>query len=119
MSKFSQKFHALNDRTKEIMTYIFFILAIIILVGTIAFSAFKLYSGFSNQEMPKVAEKTNTSFVLKEHEGKVAVFDMEENLLQTTSIPVNSLPELDKALLKGGIDIESETELKKALEDYE
>lgn len=119
MSKFSQKFHSLNDRTKEIMTYILFVLAIIILLATIAFSVFKIYNGFSKQEMPKVAEKTNTGFVLKEHEGKIAVFDKDENLVSTTSILVNSLPELDKALLKGGIDIESETALKKALEDYE
>ncbi len=118
MSKFSQKIHSLNDKTKEIITYIFFVLTIIILLATIAFSVFKIYNGFSKHETPQVAERTNTGFVIKEHEGKVAVFDMDENLVQTTSIPVNSLPELDKALLQGGIDVENETALKKALEDY-
>ncbi len=119
MSKFYQKICGLNDRTKEILTYVFFIMTIIILIATIVFSVFKIYSGFTDKQIETTSQKARESYVLKEYEGKIAVFDTDQNLIQTTSIYVNSLPELDKALLKSGIDIESETELKKALEDYE
>lgn len=119
MGKFSQKIRTLNDKTKEIITYAFFILTILILVATIVFSVFKIYSGFSQTQIQDIPEEKNTGYVLKEHEGRVAVFDTNENLIEETSIYINSLPELDKALLKSGIDLDSETELKKALEDYE
>jgi len=62
------------------------------------------------------------SYLLKEHNGFVAVFynrGDEQELKEMTKTPINSLPEEEQKLIKNGIVINGNQELIKVLQDYE
>lgn len=71
----------------------------------------------------EVNEFCNEHYVLKEKDGNIVVFSLDENnnekLEETTSISTNYLEEEDLEKLKSGIYIISKKELNKALEDFE
>lgn len=61
----------------------------------------------------------NPIYELKEYEGNIAIFKLNENLpYKITSISIKDLPEKDHNLLKKGIKVYSEKELNVLLEDY-
>ena len=66
------------------------------------------------------AEKEPVGFVLKEYEGKVALFrENSQRPYQILNIEVYLLPDADKEALREGILAENEEELKKILEDWD
>lgn len=59
------------------------------------------------------------SYVLKEYNGKLAVFEMDsENPVEVFSVFVNTLPQVDRDLLKNGIIASTKAELLRLIEDY-
>lgn len=62
------------------------------------------------------AEKTR--YLMREHEGNVAVFNEDGSLYRVFDVSVSLLPEYDRLLLENGIEIEGEEELRARIEDY-
>lgn len=62
-------------------------------------------------------------YLLKEKDGKIAIYRIDENesqsLLQTTEISIEYLPETDAINIKSGIKLYGKEALNAALEDYE
>ena len=71
----------------------------------------------------EINEFCNEHYVLKEKDGNIVVFSLDENnnekLEETTSISTKYLEEEDLEKLKSGIHIISKKELNKTLEDFE
>ena len=71
----------------------------------------------------EVDEFCNEHYLLKEKDGTIAVFSLDENnnekLERKTNISTNYLEEGDLEKLRSGIYINSKKELNKALEDFE
>jgi len=71
----------------------------------------------------EVNEFCNEHYLLKEKDGSIAVFSLNEDnmekLEEITNISTNYLEEEDLEKLKSGIYINSKKELNKALEDFE
>lgn len=60
-----------------------------------------------------------TAFIIKEYDGKIAVFEGQaEEPLFVSDVSVNNLPETDKQLLNDGIYVSSKKELNRLIEDY-
>ena len=62
-------------------------------------------------------EVTKTSYVLKEYNGKIGVFE-NDSLIYTLDTFVFTLPLNDKKLLKDGIEVSTKEELYDLLEEY-
>jgi len=54
----------------------------------------------------------------KEYEGKIGIFSEDGKLEKTIDVYVKTLPETDRRLLKEGIILFSEDELRSLIEDY-
>lgn len=81
--------------------------------GDIKLTTTESYSSF--------AQSTNTlyAYVLKEYNGKIAVFETNsENPLEVFSIFIDTLPQIDRELLKDGIPAGNKAELLRLIEDY-
>lgn len=64
-------------------------------------------------------ETANSRYTVEEYQGKIAVFkDGEAVPYEIFDTYVAVLPEHDRQLLKDGINVSSETELQKIIEDY-
>lgn len=81
---------------------------------------------FSNEEVKLYREKNQmceNHYIIKEKEGKIAVYNVDENGKETfkndTEILTKYLPEEDLELLKKGIKANSEAQLNQILSDYE
>ena len=60
-----------------------------------------------------------TGYIVKEYNGKIAVFEKGvANPYRMTDMPVSFLPDYDKNLLLGGIELDSQDEVNRVLEDY-
>ena len=60
-----------------------------------------------------------TGYIVKEFNGKIAVFEKGfANPYRMTDMPVSFLPEYDKNLLISGIELGSQDEVSRVLEDY-
>lgn len=103
-----------------------------IIIGLTSFSLFlinkksKLNNVETNSKPEKTKEKNENNneegykYVVKEMEGKIAVFENGKNSpIETLEKEVEYLPEYDKKILKDGIYVENPQELNKVLEDYE
>ena len=55
---------------------------------------------------------------MREYEGNVAIFNQDETLYKIYEVNVALLPEYDQKLLKNGIEIQGEDELRARIEDY-
>jgi len=67
-----------------------------------------------------LAEKEPVGFILKEYEGKAALFrENSERPYQILDLEVWLLPEADRIALEQGIFAQDEAELRKILEDWE
>ena len=71
----------------------------------------------------EVDEFCNQHFLLKEEEGRIVIYKLDENenqeFLQKTDIFTEYLPEEDLEQIKNGIKVYTEKELNKTLEDFE
>ncbi len=62
---------------------------------------------------------TESKFVIKEYKGSVAVFENGKNdPIKKTETMVSDLPVADQEILKKGINVPSQEELLRILEDY-
>lgn len=60
-----------------------------------------------------------TDYVVKAFNGKIGVFIKDsETPVQTLDVPVDTLPEQDRAVLEAGITVTGRENLRKTLEDY-
>ena len=71
----------------------------------------------------EVDEFCNEHYLLKEDNGYIAIYKLDENenetLYETTEIPTEYLPEEDQEKIQNGMKIYTEKELNKTLEDFE
>lgn len=71
------------------------------------------------QEESAVSEISDDSYIIKEYNGKVAIFKKSsENPLLISDVCVNNLPQTDRELLKKGIEVGTQKELNRLIEDY-
>lgn len=63
-----------------------------------------------------VTEKTR--YLMREYEGKVAVFNEDGTVYRIFEVSVALLPEYDRILLENGIEISGDSELRARIEDY-
>lgn len=83
-----------------------------------AIIAISIYS-MSNTAPNPAKAPTETSYILREHKGKLAVFvPREEEPLAVYEVYVHLLPENDVELLRKGITVDSDYALQKRLEDF-
>ena len=65
------------------------------------------------------SEQENFTFIIKEYQGKVAVFQGQASEpLFVSDVSISSLPLADKEILSEGIEVSSERELNRLIEDY-
>lgn len=69
----------------------------------------------------KLSDTEPTGYIVKEHNGKIAVFSKDGTFpLHTFESPyVRDLPEYDQKLLKEGIIADTNTKLLEILQDYD
>ena len=71
----------------------------------------------------EVDEFCNEHYLLKEEDGYITIYKLDENenetLYETTEIPTEYLPEEDLEKIQNGMKIYTEKELNKTLEDFE
>ena len=63
-----------------------------------------------------IAEKHR--YIMREFEGQIAVFNEDGTVYNFYEVNVSLLPEYDQKLLKSGIEIVGEDELRARIEDY-
>ena len=63
------------------------------------------------------AEKS-IRFIAREYNGIIGIFSPEGTLLRTVEVYTKTLPKTDQSLLREGIGIWSEDELRSLIEDY-
>lgn len=67
----------------------------------------------------KENSKEDTVFIIKEYNGMIAVFNKKsDEPLFVSEVSINNLPLADKKILQSGIEVFSEKELKRLIEDY-
>lgn len=108
--------------TKREITVISVLIMLAILCATATVMSFNRVNA-DNTIVPNIDEKYKSfdtaAYVLKEHNGYVAVFSAKPSqLLQVTSIPVRSLRNVDRMLLQNGITAKNQSEVLTLLEDF-
>ena len=63
-------------------------------------------------------DNDNTTYILKNHNGVIGVFDISGVLTDIIDVDIKSLPEQDRTLLEAGIWARSRQELASLIEDY-
>lgn len=100
-----------------------FLLAVSALMCMTATAQSFLPKPTSGKSFPAVEEKYTSyetaAYILKEHNGYVAVFSSKDSeLLEVTGIPVSSLRVTDRNLLETGIAADSRETMLTLLEDF-
>lgn len=73
----------------------------------------------SQEELVKTAVADRTRYIMREYGGHIAVFNEDGSLHSVyDEVNVDLLPEYDRRLLKNGIQITGEKELRERVEDY-
>ncbi len=91
-----------------------------VLLVVSAGNAVKAQKEIRVEKAAALAEKEPVGFVLKEYEGKAALFrENSEKPYQILDLEVWLLPEADRETLEQGIYAQNEEELKAFLEDWE
>ena len=71
---------------------------------------------------PKEEDETSDikeeTWVVREHEQRIAIFSGDGRLLEELEIHTNTLPRADRSLLREGITVTSRSELYALIEDY-
>lgn len=107
---------------KRVVISVFIIFFCFLFVGAVVtFTNAKESKNDDNkfESVTSASEKDSNIYIVKEYNGKIAVYN--ENMdkpIKTTDSSVDSLPEIDRALIQKGIKVEDKTELRKLLEDY-
>lgn len=72
----------------------------------------------SSEEIIKTIITDRVQYIMREYNGKLAIFNDDGTVYKTYEINVELLPEYDQKLLKDGIQITGEEELRARVEDY-
>lgn len=72
----------------------------------------------SNQSLVKTAAPDARRYTVREYGGNIAVFNEDGTVHSVYEVNVELLPEYDRGLLKNGITIIGERELRSIVEDY-
>lgn len=72
----------------------------------------------SSEEIIKTVTIDRVKYIMREYNGKLAIFNDDGTVYKTYEINVELLPEYDQKLLKDGIQITGEEELRARVEDY-
>ena len=72
----------------------------------------------SSEEIVKTIITDRVRYMMREYDGKLAVFNDDGSVYKVYEINVELLPEYDQKLLKEGIQITGEEELRARVEDY-
>ncbi len=92
---------------------------IIISILLISASIYNISSVPTNPN-PQTRQVQNISYIIKEHDGKLAVYtpNDENTPIAIYDVYIHLLPETDIELLRNGIEVEDEITLQKKLEDF-
>ncbi len=72
-----------------------------------------------NDEPPSLKpDAESTGWTLKEHQGRIGIFDTTGTLIQVIDTYVKTLPKADQSMLGEGIYADTEQELRSLIEDY-
>lgn len=64
-------------------------------------------------------EKPSYSYIIKEYNGKLAVFETGSDVpFRITELDISTLPISDQTILNNGIEVSDSKELSRILEDY-
>lgn len=108
-----------NTRVHIAMLMVSMTISAVLLVVS-AGNAVKAHKEIQVEKAAALAEKEPVGFVLKEYEGKAALFrENSEKPYQILNLEIYLLPDADREALKQGIFAENEEELKTLLEDWE
>ena len=77
-----------------------------------------LFFAASRQTKPFLETQGEYYRLLQEYNGKIGIYDSEQNLLEVVDYPFTFLTEYDRRAMEEGIPVENEEELKKRIEDY-
>lgn len=107
---------------KRKLTLLSLLMLAAVLCTTATAQSFLLHKT-AGKSFPPVEEKYTSyetaAYILKEHNGYVAVFSSNDSrLLEVTAIPVSSLRRADRTLLETGIAADSRETLLTLLEDF-
>lgn len=72
----------------------------------------------SAEPMTKTRQLEKVRYIMGEYEGQLAIFNEDGTLYKIYEINLSLLPEYDQKLLKNGIEIVGEDELRARIEDY-
>ena len=72
----------------------------------------------SSEEIIKTIITDRVQYIMREYDGKLAIFNDDGTVYKIYEINVELLPEYDQKLLKDGIQITGEDELRARVEDY-
>ncbi len=92
---------------------------IIISILLISVSIYNI-SSLDTKEEIQTRELTKTAYILKEYDGKLAVYSSsdENSPIAVYDVYIHLLPENDIEVLRKGISIQDEETLQKTLEDF-
>lgn len=72
----------------------------------------------SSEETVRTVITDRVRYIMREYNGKLAVFNDDGTVYKVYEINVELLPEYDRKILKKGIQITGEEELRARVEDY-
>ena len=78
----------------------------------------EIYVLVESSESSTLPQEDSICFVVKEYDGKIGVFDTKGTLLNIIDVYTKTLPKADQTLLREGIGLKSEDELRALIEDY-
>ena len=77
-----------------------------------------IYVFIENETTSITSKNKSIKFIAREYNGIIGIFSPEGTLLQTVEVYTNTLPKTDQALLREGIKLWTENELRALIEDY-
>lgn len=94
------------------MSSVVLLLSIVLFVTT--------FNQVSRASEQSVSEQVSYQYVVKEHDGKIGVFSPgSAEPGQVLDIEISVLPEFDRLALQQGIEIRSDAELRRLIEDFD
>ena len=95
------------------------LITVIIILCTISvlYNIFKIKQ--TSAATKEITETANYEYTVKDYKGRIAIFKYGKELpLEIFDIYTESLPKIDSARIKEGINIADENELQKIIEEY-
>ncbi len=117
---------------KAYMAFATISLLFLFLISVCALSLILFFKGSSDTAKPEPeyiyvyednrdtesAEAVPKKWILREHEGRIGIFNEKNVLIQVIETYVKTLPLSDRSLLREGIEVYSEEALYSLIEDY-